>query len=187
MSQAKTHVCPVEHAGGLDNRIRKWLQDPRKIVGPYVREGMTVLDVGCGPGFFTVEMARLAGESGRVIAADLQEGMLQKVREKIKGGALESRITLHKCEQDKIGLAGPVDFVLLFFMVHEVPDIERFFREIAELLKPEGRVLLVEPPIHVSKKAFSETLDKARQAGLAEVERPKVFLSKAVLLQKSGK
>ena len=76
--------------------------------------------------------------------------------------------------------------MLLFYMVHEVPDIGRFFREIAALLKPEGRVLLVEPPIHVSKKAFAETLDKAQQAGLAEVERPKVFMSKAVLLQKSG-
>jgi len=44
-------VCPVERAGVLDHRIRRWLQDPQKILRPYVEEGMTVLDIGCGPGF----------------------------------------------------------------------------------------------------------------------------------------
>jgi hypothetical protein len=42
----KTRVCPVERAGSLDNGIRKWLQNPRKILGPYIEEGMTVLDLG---------------------------------------------------------------------------------------------------------------------------------------------
>jgi ubiquinone/menaquinone biosynthesis C-methylase UbiE len=69
-------VCPVERAGSLDSKIRRWLQNPQKILVPYVREEMTVLDIGCGPGLFSVEMARMVGKSGRVIAVDLQEGML---------------------------------------------------------------------------------------------------------------
>ena len=55
---------------------------------------MTVVDMGCGPGFFTVEMAKLLNGGGTVIAADLQEGMLEKVRQKIAGTALEQRVRL---------------------------------------------------------------------------------------------
>ncbi|NTV47311.1 MAG: class I SAM-dependent methyltransferase, partial [Chlorobiales bacterium] len=122
MNNGRQRVCPVERAGSLDSRIRRWLQDPKKILSPYVKDGMTVLDVGCGPGFFSTGMAQLVGKSGRVIAADLQEGMLQKIRDKISGTELEDRITLHKCEETRIGVSEPVDFVLLFYMVHEVPN-----------------------------------------------------------------
>lgn len=73
-------VCPVEKAGGLDNSIRRFLQNPEKILKPHINPGMTVLDMGCGPGFFTIEIAKLLNGSGKVIAADLQAGMLEIVR-----------------------------------------------------------------------------------------------------------
>jgi ubiquinone/menaquinone biosynthesis C-methylase UbiE len=180
----KNRVCPVERAGSLDNRIRRWFQNPQKILKPHIEEGMTVLDLGCGPGFFSIDMAQIVGRSGRVIASDLQEGMLKKLSEKINGTELEDRITLHKCEENKIGVSENVDFVLAFYMVHEVPDQEEFFIEIETILKPDGQVLIVEPPFHVSKTAFEETVRKARDAGFVDVERPKMFLSKAVILKK---
>ncbi len=95
MSDTKHRVCPVERAGTLDSSVRRWLHNPEKILKPYIHEGMAVLDIGCGPGAFTIDIAQMVGKSGRVIAADLQEGMLQKLREKIQGTALEERITLH--------------------------------------------------------------------------------------------
>lgn len=177
-------VCPVAFAGTLDNRIRRWVQDPRQILAPYIREGMTVLDLGCGPGYFTMAIARMVGASGRVIASDLQAGMLRKVRDKVRGTELEGRVTLHQCREDRIGVAEKVDFVLAFYMVHEVPDQEQFFREIGSLLKPGGQVLIVEPPLHVSKKDFAETVSTARLAGFTPSGWPKVFLSKAVVLHK---
>jgi ubiquinone/menaquinone biosynthesis C-methylase UbiE len=179
------HVCPVERAGILDHRIRRWFQDPQKILRPYIEEGMTVLDIGCGPGFFSVDLAHRVGRSGRVIASDLQEGMLQKLRDKIQGTELEERITLHQCGQDKIGVSVNVDFVLAFYMVHEVPNPKKFFEEIKSILKPRGQMLIVEPPFRVSKRAFEETIRKAREAGWKPAEGPKVFLSKSVLLKKS--
>lgn len=142
------------------------------------------MDLGCGPGFFSIDMAQIVGRSGRVIASDLQEGMLKKLSEKINGTELEDRITLHKCEENKIGVSENVDFVLAFYMVHEVPNQEEFFIEIETILKPNGRVLIVEPPFHVSKTAFEEAVRKARDAGFTDVERPKVFLSKAVIFKK---
>ena len=184
MSDRNNRICPVERAGSLDNKIRRWLQNPQKILSQYVEEGMTVLDVGCGPGFFSLDMAQMVGNSGRVIASDLQEGMLQKVRDKIKGTELEGRIKLHNCEEDKIGISENVDFVLIFYMFHEVPNQEEFLNEIGSILKPNGQVLIVEPPFHVSKSAFEEIIRKARNAGFTLVERPKVFLSKTAVLKK---
>ncbi|MBF0552431.1 MAG: methyltransferase domain-containing protein [Deltaproteobacteria bacterium] len=183
MLMKKNRVCPVEQAGSLDNKIRRWVQDPTKILRPYIEEGMTVLDMGCGPGFFSIDLAQLVGQSGRVIASDLQDGMLQKLRDKIQGTELEERITLHKCEENRIGLSKDVDFILAFYVAHEIPNQEKFFNEIKSILKPNGRVFIVEPPLHVSKTAFEETVKRAGDAGFTPVERPKVFLSKAVILK----
>jgi ubiquinone/menaquinone biosynthesis C-methylase UbiE len=161
-----------------------WFQNPKKILKPYIKEGMAVLDLGCGPGFFSVELAQMVGSSGKVIAADLQKGMLEKLKEKIKGTELEKRITLHKCEEDKIGLTEYVDFVLTFYVVHEIPDQNKLFTEIEGMLKPNRQILIVEPPFHVSKTAFEETIKKAVAAGLTEIERPKFLFNKAVVLRK---
>ena len=154
-------------------------------MGPYLKEGMTVLEVGCGPGFFTLDMAHMVGKTGKVFACDLQEGMLHRVRDKVQGTGLEGRIILHRCEHDRIGVSEPVDFVLAFYMVHEVPDQRFLFHEIHSILKPGGQTLVVEPPFHVSRRAFEQTIEWARAAGLTPVQRPRVLLSKAVLLQKA--
>ena len=181
------HVCPVERAGGLDNRARRWFQNPERILRPYVKKGMTVLDIGCGPGFFSLPLAGMVGESGRVIAADLQEGMIEKLRAKIEGTEAARRITLHKSEQSRIGVTDPVDFALAFYMVHEVPDRKRLFDEIVSILKKAGCLLIVEPKfLHVSRAQFEDTILDAREEGFEIVDRPKVFASRAVLLQKKG-
>jgi ubiquinone/menaquinone biosynthesis C-methylase UbiE len=185
MSGKSGRVCPVKKAGSLDNRIRRWLHDPRKILEPYIGEGMTVLDVGCGPGLFSIEMAQMVGKSGGVIGVDLQEEMLERLRKKIDGTESAERITLHKCEADRIGISDKVDFALAFYMVHEVPNQRAFFDEVRSILKPGGLLLVVEPPFHVSKRGFEETIGKARDVGLTPVGRPRIFLSKAVLLRKA--
>jgi len=180
--ERKNRVCPVEHAGSLDMAIRRWLQNPRKILETYIDEGMTVLDLGCGPGFFSLEMARLVGRSGRVIAVDLQQGMLAKVREKIKGTEFEDRFTLHQCGEKMIGIPDVIDFALAFYMVHEIPDKDSLFRQMANLLKPGGKMLIVEPPLHVSRSDFEKTLETARGTGFTTMKGPKVFLSKTAIL-----
>ena len=85
MVKRNKRVCPVENARGLDNIFRKWIHNPNKILGEYVNEGMVVLDVGCGPGLYSVEMAKMVGKSGKVIAADLQEGMLKRLKKQDSG------------------------------------------------------------------------------------------------------
>ncbi|MBM4341663.1 MAG: class I SAM-dependent methyltransferase [Deltaproteobacteria bacterium] len=184
MNTNRGRVCPVERAGSLDNVFRRLLQNPLKILAPYIQEGIVALDVGCGPGFFTLTMAQLVGSTGRVIGVDLQEGMLEKIRRKIRETEFENRIALHKCEGNSIGVAEQVDFVLLFYMVHEVPNKDEFFTEIARLLKPTGKVLIVEPPFHVSKAAFESTLRTAEKAGFKHSRGPRILLSKTSILQR---
>ena len=183
MNNKDNRVCPVERAGILDNSIRRWFQNPQKILRSYIEEGMTVLDIGCGPGFFTIDMARMVGESGRVIAVDLQEGMLQKLRNKIQGSELEKRVSLHKSEESRIGISEKVDFALSFYVIHELPNQGEFFKELISVLKPQGLALVVEPPFHVSKSAFEKSDRMAAAAGFTPLEGPKVFLSKSALLR----
>ena len=185
MRNRSNRVCPVELAGGLDNRIRRWIQNPWKILKPYIEEGMTVLDMGCGPGFFSVVIAQMVGKSGRVIAVDLQEGMLRKLRDKIQGTELEERITLHKSEEQRIGVSERVDFILAFYVIHELPNPKAVLEELRSILQPKGQVLIVEPPFHVSKTAFEDTKTKARNAGFTSAEGPSVFLGRTAILKNS--
>jgi ubiquinone/menaquinone biosynthesis C-methylase UbiE len=186
----KHRVCSVEHAGVLSFTLRKWLHNPKKILRPHVRAGMAVLDLGCGPGFFTVEMARLAGKTGKVVAADLQEGMLEKARKKITDAAADDRradaVTFHLCRADAIGLAERFDFILVFYILHEVPDQAKFLGEIRSLLKPGGRALLAEPNFHVSKIDFEKSILIMKQAGLAVEPGPGILFSRTVMLRNAS-
>jgi len=176
-------VCPAELAGILDNPFRRLLQDPREILQQFIREGITVLDLGCGPGYFTIEIAKMLNSSGKVIAADLQEGMLDNVRRKIKGTALEERIELHKCEADSINVSDTVNFILCFYMIHEVPDQYNLFKELKSILRPEGKLYIIEPKFHVSKRSFNEMVKRLDNIGFEVIESPKVFFSRTVLLK----
>lgn len=184
MTNDQHRVCPAELAGSLDNRVRRWFQNPRTLLAPHVREGATVMDVGCGPGFFTVELARLVGPDGRVIAVDLQQAMLDRLADKIRGTDLAARVRLVKCEPSSLNTTEPVDVILAFYMVHEVPDQGAFFRQLVPLLREPGKVLLVEPKFgHVSRAQFQETLRCAEAAGLAAEPGPSVLLSWSAVLR----
>ena len=181
-NEKNNRTCPVEYAGGLDNSVRRLLQNPQKLLKPFISKGMTVLDLGCGVGFFSIEIAKMLKDSGKVIAADLQEGMLEKVNKKIKGTELESRIELHKCEDTKIGVTENVDFVLAFYMIHEVKNQEMLFEELKSILKPDGKIYIIEPKIHVSKKSFEVMINRIKNIGFEVIDNPKIFFSRSVLL-----
>jgi len=186
MNNDRSRVCPVELANSLDSRIRRWLQNPHRILSPYVKEGMKVLDVGCGPGFFSVELAKMVGAGGKVFSVDLQEGMLQKLRNKIYGTPLEQIIQLIKCEKDKIVVPEKVDVILAFYMVHEVPDKDKLFSTLKNILKDRGEFLIVEPKLfHVSKKEFASTIKKAEAVGFKVSEGAKLAFSFSSVLKNS--
>ena len=128
-------------------------------------------------------MAKMVGAKGRVISVDLQEKMLERVRLRAEQKGLLSRITLHKCSSDKLGVNEQADFALGFWMVHEVRNKESFFDEIVAFLKPGAHFLLVEPKMHVSELYFSKIADIAVKAGLTQCSEEKVGLSRAMLFE----
>ncbi len=179
-------ICPVRLAPYLDNPLRKLLHPPKKIVGPYLRQGDTALDIGCGSGFFTRAMARMVGDTGMVIAVDIQAEMLDLLREKAAQEKLLPRIECRLAGERSLNLdAGtPVDFVLAFYVVHELPDIPSALREIAAVMKPGAYLLLAEPSMHVSDEAFRNTIVEAAKAGLDVAGEPHLLWAKTVLLNK---
>ena len=183
------HTCPWWFGYFLLVPLRRLAQSPGRILGPLVREGMVVVEPGCGMGFFTLDLVRLAGPRGRVVAIDVQEEMLAGLRRRAARAGLEGRIDLRLAGPDRLGiddLAGQVDLVLAFYVVHELRDQAAFFGEIAAALRPDGRVLVVEPPLHVSGGAFEKSLATAGRAGLRIAQRPRIGPNKAALLAKSA-
>ena len=181
-----SYVCPWWAVPfTIDPPLRRFVHDPQKMVGPYVKPGMTVMDVGCGVGWFSIPMARMVGDGGKVIAVDLQQQMLDMLRRRAEKAAVAARIEFHKCEQNRLGVDAAVDFVLIFAMLHEVPDQARLLGEAHRLLKPGGRLLLGEPPIHVTRKKFAGEVAAAEQVGFQVVERPRLRWTHAALFAKS--
>jgi ubiquinone/menaquinone biosynthesis C-methylase UbiE len=177
-------VCPRWFCFAFDNPFRRLVQNPYKILKPYIKPGTMILDVGPGIGYFTIPLAALVGQTGKVIAADLQPGMLEGVRRRAVKAGVADRIELHQAEPNKIGVKETFDFCLAFWMVHEVPDRQRFIGEIVTQLKSGGSLLIVEPKLHVSKKSFNTTVEIAKNLGMTLVSRPKIFISNAAVLKK---
>jgi len=183
MRRDGNRVCPAALAGVLSIGLRRWTQSPEKILAPYVREGMTVLDAGCGPGFFTVPMARMVGPAGRVIAVDLQDAMLERLGANLVGTGLAERVRRVKCEPADLSIPAGIDFALAFWMVHEVPDQERFFRQLKSALKAGAKVLVVEPKLfHVSREEFQATTALAGRAGFQVHPGPRLRFSWSAVL-----
>jgi len=174
-------LCSAEHAGWLATPLRRLLHDPRRILAGLAAPGETVIDFGCGPGFFTLPLAEMVGPSGRVVAVDLQAAMLERLRLRAERAGLAGRITLHRCAVDAVGALPPAHAALAFYMVHEVPDVTRFLGDVSRALRPGGRFLLVEPKGHVAADGFAATVALAEAAGLSAVTAPRVRFSRTTL------
>ena len=177
-------TCPWWFLFTFDNPLRKIYQDPLKILSPYINVGDTAIDLGCGMGYFSIPLAKLVGEAGKVIAVDLQSQMLAGLRRRAEKFDLLPRIQTHQASQDRIGLSDKADFVLAFWMVHEVHDPRSFLAQIYRLLKDNGRLLIAEPYIHVSRQRFEQIQAEVKDAGFSILVSPAVGFSRSILVEK---
>jgi ubiquinone/menaquinone biosynthesis C-methylase UbiE len=181
------HVCPVWVGYLLASPLRKLLQNPRKILRPYVEEGMTVLDIGCAMGFFSLPLAEMVGPKGKIICVDAQEKMILSLEKRARKAGLADRIESRLCSHSSLeikDLEKQIDFGLGFAVVHEVPDPNDFFSQTYHALKPSGKFLVAEPQGHVSENDFDVTVSTAEQNGFQVLGRPPISRSRTVLLAK---
>jgi ubiquinone/menaquinone biosynthesis C-methylase UbiE len=185
-------VCPWWLGYLLASPLRKWIsENPERLIAPFVKEGMTVVEPGPGMGFFTLPLARRVGPTGRVIAVDIQPRMLESLRRRAGKAGLTDNIETYLAQPDRMGIPDlnhAADLVFAFAVVHEMQSAESFFSESAQMLKPGGTLYLAEPKGHVTPEIFAAELEAASAAGLRfkEVANPPVRRCHAVILEKTN-
>ncbi len=182
-------VCPWWLGFMLINPIRKWRQDPYKLLNSYIKPGLNVIDIGSGMGYFTIPIAKMVGETGKVVAVDLQPKMISSLIRRAQKAGVANRIETRICGSDSLGiddLSNKIDFALTFAVLHEFPSIPQALAQVAESLKPGGFLYIAEPAGHVNKAALEKTVAAAKACGLELVESPEVWKSHTAVMRKKS-
>jgi ubiquinone/menaquinone biosynthesis C-methylase UbiE len=184
------HTCPWWVQFWLVNPLRRLVESPDELVGPYVEPGMTVLDPGCGFGYFSLPLAQMVGPEGRVVCVDLEPRAVERLKRRAAKKGLADRIDARPCEARSLGLddyRGRIDLVTVMNTLHEFEDLPGFLDQAVALLKPGGRMLVVEPKGHVNKDNFAAELELCRRAGFRELDPPPCAARRpAALLTRAG-
>lgn len=148
MSNSTTCQCQVDDrkipALVIDNVCRRLFRSPTKFLSKYLSAGETVADLGCGPGFFTLPMAKLTGPRGRVYAVDFDPKVIARLERKAERQGLTSIVeprAMSVSDIDFIG-TGSVSFVLAEGLLCCMKDHAGAMEQIKRILKPDGRAYL---------------------------------------------
>ena len=182
-----THICPWWMGYLLLLPVRKLVHNPEKMLRKYIKPGMTIVDYGSAMGYFSLPLAKMTGNSGKVYCFDIQEKMLKKLKiraEKAKVEHIIRPILISENEDTFSQVPEPIDFTLLFAVVHEVPDKQHLFTKLAEIMKAGGYLLFAEPSGHVGSASFEESVAFSEKAGFEKLQDLNIKRSYAVLLKK---
>jgi len=184
-----THSTPSRWIDSILMRpLRHVLERPTRVLKRFVEPGMTVLDVGCGSGLYSIAMARLVGPDGRVIAVDIDPDAITKLRERLAGSRLSRRIEPRLCSGHDLGLddlKSRFDLALAVYVLHHASDPSQLMANVRCALKPGGIFLVIEPGHHSSPPEREALESAARQAPLMAVSFPKLLRDWAVVFQKA--
>lgn len=124
----------------MESRLRHWLMNPKKTLkGADLKTGQTVLEVGCGTGFFTLPAAEMIGETGHLIAMDPLSDFVDKVRKKVGDAGFNNVEVIRRDALNTKLEAASVDVILLFGVV-PFPSLplKRLLPEMHRVLREEG-------------------------------------------------
>lgn len=170
----------------LDNPLAKTNRSAFIVEHMDLEPGMSVLDAGCGPGRLTLPIASKLGSQGRVLAVDIQQGMLDRTKEKISKAGLNNVDYLLAGLGDGELPSETFDRALLVTVLGEIPDRESALSELFKAVKPGGILVVAElvfDPHYQSRKTLSRL---ATEAGFREGKFFGNRLAYLVLLEKPG-
>jgi len=134
----------------MGSKLRQWLSDPVKTLqGADIKPGQTVLEVGCGTGFFTIPAAQLIGDQGSLVAMDVSSGFIEQVSKKVQLADLKN-VRIVKRDALDTGLdTASIDKVLLFGVIpFPLLPLNRLLPEMYRILKSEGTLVMwLFPPV----------------------------------------
>jgi ubiquinone/menaquinone biosynthesis C-methylase UbiE len=150
-----------------DSERRKW-QDPDKILTEIgLMPGMTFMDLGCGDGYFALPAARMVGPKGKVIAVDIDESAIGRLRQQAAKEGLYQLSAEVRAAEETVACEGCADFVFFGIDLHDFADPAQVIRNAKRMLRPSGLLVDLDwidqpmtfgPPL---EKRFS--IAKARQ------------------------
>jgi ubiquinone/menaquinone biosynthesis C-methylase UbiE len=168
----------IEH---LADPARDAWQKPDEVVAALrLRPGQVACDIGAGPGYFTLRLARAVGNAGRVYAVDVEPKILDALRERLAGSGLRNVTPVLALADDALLPAAACDVVLIVDTYHHFPDRAAYLGRLARALRPGGRLVNVDyhkratpvgPPLdhRLSRETF---IEEAQSAGLVVAEEP---------------
>ena len=124
----------------MESRLRQWLMNPMKTLrGAGIQPGQTILEVGCGTGFFTIPAAQLIGNQGCLVAMDVLSKYIERVSKKVQAADLKNVCVVKRDALDTGLDAASIDTVLLFGVI-PFPSLplNRLLPEMHRVIKPEG-------------------------------------------------
>ena len=165
-----------EFAKILMSQERRRRQDPEKIIKNLgIRKGMTVADLGCGPGFFTIPLALAVGESGVVYAVDSDAGMLSHLQGYVEklGSTPHGSVKRIKTDVTKTKIpSGSVDVAFFANVLHDLAEPQAFLNEVRRIVKKDSVIVDVDwkkmdtgfgppPGLRLSAEESDEILQRA--------------------------
>jgi ubiquinone/menaquinone biosynthesis C-methylase UbiE len=192
---AAQHGAPGAHGAGrygnpadldayiahLADPARDAWQKPDEVVAALrLRPGQVACDIGAGPGYFTLRLARAVGNAGRVYAVDVEPKILDALRERLAGSGLRNVTPVLALADDALLPAAACDVVLIVDTYHHFPDRAAYLGRLARALRPGGRLVNIDyhkratpvgPPLdhRLSRETF---IEEAKSAGLVVAEEP---------------
>jgi len=153
----------------LDSDVRRKLQPPDKLIERSgIKQGMRVLEVGCGSGAFVTFVARAVGKTGKVFALDIQPGMLKQLEAKL------TRPENRDIKNIKVILGSAyelpfednsLDLVYMVTVLQEIPDKKKALKEVKRVLKPGGILAVTELLPDPDYPLRSTTVKTGKEAG----------------------
>jgi ubiquinone/menaquinone biosynthesis C-methylase UbiE len=160
------HPMPHQFAEMLDHPWRLRYRDPVETVGILgIAAGMTLLDLGCGTGTFTVEMARMVGKDGLVHAVDLQRACLEKAQQRVQQAEVAAQVRFHHSGAYQLPLeTSSIDLAILLATLPQIPDYAQALTELRRVLKPGARLAVSEElpdPAYVPPQITRQRIEAA--------------------------